>query len=181
MCIVFVLELFVLEWWLWGSRGRWLIRRSSMLRRIAIALIQFGQVQAQSSTRMRLTENTAFMNLPADHSPRMWRHKTPAWVHLITPRSSSSLIHIFPYYWTRRISKMETLAPPLKLTHLFTLRCAVDPPMEIGNGPYGRRRCVPIMSDQCEDRTLMERLFQEGRILCKFKCFNVVNITSDMI
>ncbi|KAF3385097.1 hypothetical protein F1880_003135 [Penicillium rolfsii] len=41
---------------------------------------------------------------------------------------------------------METLAPPPKLTHLFTLRCAVDPPMEIGNGPYGRRRCVPIMS-----------------------------------
>lgn len=41
---------------------------------------------------------------------------------------------------------MDTLSPPPKLTHLFTLRCAVDPPIEIGNGPYGRRRCVPIMS-----------------------------------
>lgn len=41
---------------------------------------------------------------------------------------------------------METIAPPPKLSHLFTLRCAVDPPMEIGKGPYGRRRCVPIVS-----------------------------------
>lgn len=41
---------------------------------------------------------------------------------------------------------MEPLSPPPALTHLFTLRCAVDPPMEIGNGPYGRRRCVPIKS-----------------------------------
>lgn len=41
---------------------------------------------------------------------------------------------------------MNTLSPPPKLTHLFTLRCAVDPPMEVGNGPYGRRRCVPIKS-----------------------------------
>ncbi|KAJ5159385.1 uncharacterized protein N7482_006389 [Penicillium canariense] len=41
---------------------------------------------------------------------------------------------------------METLAPPPKLAHLFTLRCAVDPPIEIGSGPYGRRRCVPIKS-----------------------------------
>ncbi|KAI2789381.1 hypothetical protein POX_d04869 [Penicillium oxalicum] len=41
---------------------------------------------------------------------------------------------------------MDTLSPPPKLSHLFTLRCAVDPPMEIGKGPYGRRRCVPIKS-----------------------------------
>ncbi|KAE8164432.1 hypothetical protein BDV40DRAFT_298460 [Aspergillus tamarii] len=41
---------------------------------------------------------------------------------------------------------MEPLSPPPALTHLFTLRCAVDPPMEIGNGPYGRRRCVSIKS-----------------------------------
>ncbi|KAF7717787.1 UPF0311 family protein [Penicillium ucsense] len=41
---------------------------------------------------------------------------------------------------------METLVPPPKLNHLFTLRCAVDPPVEIGTGPYGRRRCVPIKS-----------------------------------
>ncbi|KIA75408.1 hypothetical protein HK57_00128 [Aspergillus ustus] len=39
---------------------------------------------------------------------------------------------------------MEPLLPPPTLTHLFTLRCAVDPPIEVGNGPYGRRRCVPI-------------------------------------
>jgi hypothetical protein len=41
---------------------------------------------------------------------------------------------------------METIASPPKLSHLFTLRCAVDPPIEIGHGPYGRRRCVPIKS-----------------------------------
>ena len=41
---------------------------------------------------------------------------------------------------------METLLPPPQLVHLFTFRCAVDPPMEIGHGPYGRRRCVPIVS-----------------------------------
>ncbi|KAJ5290808.1 hypothetical protein N7478_000059 [Penicillium angulare] len=41
---------------------------------------------------------------------------------------------------------METVSPPPTLSHLFTVRCAVDPPMEIGHGPYGRRRCVPIMS-----------------------------------
>ncbi|KAJ5638247.1 hypothetical protein N7520_003093 [Penicillium odoratum] len=41
---------------------------------------------------------------------------------------------------------MDTISPPPKLSHLFTLRCAVDTPMEIGHGPYGRRRCVPIMS-----------------------------------
>lgn len=41
---------------------------------------------------------------------------------------------------------METLAPAPKLSHLFTLRCAVDAPLEIGHGPYGRRRCVPILS-----------------------------------
>jgi hypothetical protein len=41
---------------------------------------------------------------------------------------------------------METITPPPKLSHLFTLHCAVDPPMEIGKGPYGRRRCVPIVS-----------------------------------
>lgn len=41
---------------------------------------------------------------------------------------------------------MDTLAPPPKLSHLFTLRCGVAPPMEIGHGPYGRRRCVPITS-----------------------------------
>lgn len=39
---------------------------------------------------------------------------------------------------------METIAPPTLLSHLFTLRCAVDAPVEIGHGPYGRRRCVPI-------------------------------------
>ncbi|KAJ6103891.1 hypothetical protein N7486_004113 [Penicillium sp. IBT 16267x] len=37
---------------------------------------------------------------------------------------------------------MDTIAPPPKLSHL----CAVDAPIEIGHGPYGRRRCVPIMS-----------------------------------
>ncbi|KAJ5102424.1 hypothetical protein NUU61_004646 [Penicillium alfredii] len=41
---------------------------------------------------------------------------------------------------------METLLPPPTLTPLFTLRCAVEPPIEIGHGPYGRRRCIPIMS-----------------------------------
>ncbi|KAL4860927.1 hypothetical protein BDV12DRAFT_180946 [Aspergillus spectabilis] len=39
---------------------------------------------------------------------------------------------------------MEPLSPAPTLIHLFTLRCAVDPPLEIGKGPYGRRRCVPI-------------------------------------
>ncbi|KAH8422349.1 DUF3237 domain-containing protein [Aspergillus melleus] len=41
---------------------------------------------------------------------------------------------------------MDPISPPPALTHLFTLRCAVSPPMEIGTGPYGRRRCVPIES-----------------------------------
>ena len=39
---------------------------------------------------------------------------------------------------------MEPLLPPPTLQYLFSIRCAVDPPVEIGNGPYGRRRCVPI-------------------------------------
>lgn len=41
---------------------------------------------------------------------------------------------------------MDQINPPPALTHLFTLRCAVAPPTEIGTGPYGRRRCVPIES-----------------------------------
>lgn len=40
---------------------------------------------------------------------------------------------------------METINPAPKLKYLFSLRCIVNPPMEIGVGPYGRRRCVPIM------------------------------------
>lgn len=43
-------------------------------------------------------------------------------------------------------TKMETVAPPTKLNRLFTLRCAVAPPMEIGHGPYGRGCCVLIKS-----------------------------------
>lgn len=39
---------------------------------------------------------------------------------------------------------MEPLLPPPTLQYLFSVQCAVDPPLEIGNGPYGRRRCVPI-------------------------------------
>ncbi|KAF3407509.1 UPF0311 protein [Talaromyces pinophilus] len=39
---------------------------------------------------------------------------------------------------------MEPLLPPPTLQYLFSVQCAVDPPVEIGNGPYGRRRCVPI-------------------------------------
>lgn len=59
--------------------------------------------------------------------------------------------HVFdpssPFYNpTSDKATMETIAPPPKLSHLFTLRCAVDLPMEIGHGPYGRRRCVPIKS-----------------------------------
>lgn len=38
------------------------------------------------------------------------------------------------------------ILPPPSLIHLFTLRCAVSAPLEIGQGPYGRRRCVPIVS-----------------------------------
>ncbi|OJJ37919.1 hypothetical protein ASPWEDRAFT_171371 [Aspergillus wentii DTO 134E9] len=41
---------------------------------------------------------------------------------------------------------MDTISPAPKLTPLFSLRCAVAAPIEIGNGPYGRRRCVPIES-----------------------------------
>lgn len=80
--------------------------------------------------------------------PRVWRLSAPAVVHLATPRRPFSLacLQISVQLNFTRISEMETLAPPPKLTHLFTLRCVVDPPMEIGNGPYGRRRCVPIMS-----------------------------------
>jgi hypothetical protein len=47
-----------------------------------------------------------------------------------------------------------TLLPPPRLSPLFTLRCAVDPPMEIGKGPYGRRRCVPIVSGTVAGRHL---------------------------
>ncbi|KAJ5184055.1 hypothetical protein N7492_001671 [Penicillium capsulatum] len=39
-----------------------------------------------------------------------------------------------------------TLMPVPTLRHLFTVQCTVDPPIEIGNGPFGRRRCVPIKS-----------------------------------
>lgn len=39
---------------------------------------------------------------------------------------------------------MEPLLPPPTLQYLFSVQCAVDPPVEIGDGPYGRRRCVPI-------------------------------------
>ncbi|CAG8060316.1 unnamed protein product [Penicillium salamii] len=49
---------------------------------------------------------------------------------------------------------MDTLSPPPKLTHLFTLRCAVDAPMEVGHGPYGRRRCVPIKSGSVQGKFL---------------------------
>ncbi|RMJ28088.1 hypothetical protein PHISP_01028 [Aspergillus sp. HF37] len=47
-----------------------------------------------------------------------------------------------------------TLLPPPRLSHLFTLRCAVDPPIEIGKGPYGRRRCVPIVAGTVAGRHL---------------------------
>lgn len=49
---------------------------------------------------------------------------------------------------------MDTLSPPPKLTHLFTLRCAVDAPMEVGHGPYGRRRCVSIKSGSVQGKFL---------------------------
>ncbi|KAL1954734.1 hypothetical protein VTO42DRAFT_787 [Malbranchea cinnamomea] len=47
---------------------------------------------------------------------------------------------------------VDTMAsPPLGptplhtvLRHLFTLQCEVDPPVDIGSGPYGRCRGVPI-------------------------------------
>ncbi|KAJ5762578.1 uncharacterized protein N7511_005960 [Penicillium nucicola] len=57
---------------------------------------------------------------------------------------------------------MNTLSPPPKLTHLFTLRCAVDPPMEVGNGPYGRRRCVPIKSGSVKGKYINGEVVPTG-------------------
>lgn len=57
---------------------------------------------------------------------------------------------------------MEPLSPPPALTHLFTLRCAVDPPLEIGKGPYGRRRCVPIKSGTVRGKYLVGEVVPGG-------------------
>src|SRR4051812_14483092 len=57
---------------------------------------------------------------------------------------------------------MNTLSLPPKLTHLFTLRCAVDPPMEVGNGPYGRRRCVPIKSGSVQGKYINGEVVPTG-------------------
>ncbi|KAJ5611368.1 hypothetical protein N7510_008087 [Penicillium lagena] len=57
---------------------------------------------------------------------------------------------------------METLAPPPTLTHLFTLRCTVNPPMEIGHGPFGQRRCVPIMLGLVRGKYLNGEVVPEG-------------------
>ncbi|KAI9040387.1 DUF3237 domain-containing protein [Aspergillus affinis] len=57
---------------------------------------------------------------------------------------------------------MDPISPPPALTHLFTLRCAVSPPMEIGTGPYGRRRCVPIESGTVRGKSLNGEVIPGG-------------------
>ncbi|KAI6778760.1 uncharacterized protein J7T54_005863 [Emericellopsis cladophorae] len=37
---------------------------------------------------------------------------------------------------------MNTIALPPKLVHLFSLRCAVDAPVDVGQEPYGQRRLI---------------------------------------
>jgi hypothetical protein len=67
-----------------------------------------------------------------------------------------------PFFNHLDIHNMDTLLPPPKLTHLFTLRCAVDPPMEVGNGPYGRRRCVPIKSGSVKGKHINGEVVPTG-------------------
>jgi hypothetical protein len=40
----------------------------------------------------------------------------------------------------------DTVLPAPTLTHIFSVRCRVDLPIEIGPGPFGNRRCVNIRS-----------------------------------
>jgi len=39
---------------------------------------------------------------------------------------------------------METILPAPILTHLFSIRCQVDPRVETRPGPLGSRRCMNI-------------------------------------
>ncbi|PWY95429.1 hypothetical protein BO94DRAFT_553316 [Aspergillus sclerotioniger CBS 115572] len=57
---------------------------------------------------------------------------------------------------------METLLPPPNLVHLFTLTCTVSPPLEIGPGPYGRRRCIPITSGTVRGKYLSGEIVPGG-------------------
>ena len=50
------------------------------------------------------------------------------------------------------IESMDTLSPPPQLVHLFTLRAAVDAPIDVGFGPYGQRRCIPITSGSVQGK-----------------------------
>lgn len=60
------------------------------------------------------------------------------------PYIYASFNHLFVFYKTCLTNVMGPLFSPPTLEYLFSVQCAVDPPVEIGNGPYGRRRCVPI-------------------------------------
>jgi hypothetical protein len=50
--------------------------------------------------------------------------------------------------------------PEIELKHLYRLEASLEPKMDIGTGPYGFRRCIPIAGGTFEG----ERL--KGVIMC---------------
>lgn len=49
---------------------------------------------------------------------------------------------------------METFSPPPKLTHLFSLCCNVEHPLDIGQVSSGRRRWVRIVGGSVSGKYL---------------------------
>ena len=49
-----------------------------------------------------------------------------------------------PHFTSRYLDKMTVGIPDIELRHLYRLEATLDSKMEIGNGPYGFRRCVTI-------------------------------------
>lgn len=49
---------------------------------------------------------------------------------------------------------METLLPPPQLTYIFTLRCTVKQPLDIGQVSSGRRRWVRIVGGSVSGKCL---------------------------
>ena len=42
------------------------------------------------------------------------------------------------------------LAPVPSLTHLYSLNCTLDPKIDVGDGPYGKRVAIPIIGGTFE-------------------------------
>lgn len=53
-----------------------------------------------------------------------------------------------------------TINPVPKLKYIFSLRCKIDEPMDVGQGPYGFRAHVPITGG-----TFTGRFGMNGKVL----------------